>query len=173
VVGIIAAAGPALLAAACGGSPGSHVAQLGPTTTTTASSPSSTTSAQSAQLGAALAFARCMRSHGVANFPDPDPQGDFPPFHTGVSKQTSSAADDACKHLLSRGGTATPQQRQEKLAFGVKVAECLRGHGFPDFPDPSRLGPQSLPPGIDPSSPRFQAAETTCEKQARKALGLP
>ena len=114
-----------------------------------------------------------MRSHGVPHFPDPDAQGDFPPFRTGGSKQTSSAANDACKHLLSSGGTATPQQREEKLAFGVKVAQCLRAHGFPNFPDPTRLGPQSLPPGIDLNSPQFQAAETACEKQARKALGLP
>ena len=114
-----------------------------------------------------------MRSHGVPSFPDPDPQGDFPAFRSGVSKQTSNAAEDACKHLLSAGGAATPQQRQEKLAFGLRVARCMRSHGFPGLPDPTGLGQNRLPPGIDPSSPQFQAAETTCEKQARQALGLP
>jgi hypothetical protein len=130
-------------------------------------------STQSAQANAALAFARCMRSHGVPNFPDPDAQGKFPSFNTGVSKQTSSAADEACRHVLPSGGTATPQQRQQKLEFGVKVAECLRAHGYPDFPDPTHLGQQTLPPGIDTNSPQFQTVETTCEKQAQKALGLP
>ena len=117
-----------------------------------------------------------MRAHGVPDFPDPDSQGTFPPLTQqalGVSKQTSLAAQQACEHLLSRGGsTATPQQRQQKFAFGLKVARCLRAHGFPGFPDPSASS-QGLPPGIDPSSPQFQAAETTCEQQARKALGLP
>lgn len=119
----------------------------------------------------ALAFARCMRSHGVPSFPDPDPRGGFPSFHAGVSKQTSSAADSACRHLLP-GGTATPQQQRRKLAFAVDVARCLRTHGYPSFPDPSRLGSQS-PPGIDESSPRFQSTESDCESRARKALHLP
>jgi hypothetical protein len=130
-------------------------------------------SAQSAQQNAALAFARCMRSHGVPNFPDPNPQGGFPSFSTGVSKQASSAADAACRHLQPGGGAATPQQRQQKLEFGVKVAECLRSHGYSDFPDPTHLGQQALPPGIDTNSPQFQTVETTCEIHAQKALGLP
>ena len=70
-----------------------------------------------------------------------------------------------------RRRSGTPQDRQEKLAFALKVARCLRAHGFPNFPDPPD---QSLGrAGIDPSSPQFQAAETACENEARKALGLP
>jgi hypothetical protein len=171
-VAIFGAAGLALLAAACG-SPSSHVAQLGSTTTRTQDSSSSASSAKSASENAGLAFSLCMRSHGVPNFPDPDSQGNFPAFQTGVSKQTSMAADEGCKHLLPRGGsTGTPQQRLEKLAFGLKVARCVRRHGFPTFPDPSSSS-QANPPGIDLSSPQFQTAEISCEKQVQKALGLP
>jgi hypothetical protein len=54
----------------------------------------------------------------------------------------------------------------------LKVAQWLRRHGFPNFPDPTASG-QGLPPGIDTNSPQFQAAEANCEKQARKAVGLP
>lgn len=114
-----------------------------------------------------------MRATGVPNFPDPRSDGSFPSFQTAVSKQVSAAANATCKHLLPGGGTATPQQRQQKLEFGVKVAECLRAHGYPSFSDPTRLGSQSAPPGIDESSARFQSAETGCENQAQKALGLP
>ena len=77
-----------------------------------------------------------MRAHGVPNFPDPDPRGNFPSFSTGVSKQTSTRCNDACKNLLPSGGTATPQQRQQKLAFALKVAACLRAHGYPELPRP-------------------------------------
>jgi hypothetical protein len=130
-------------------------------------------SAQSAQQTAGLAFSRCMRARGVPNFPDPDAQGNFPQFSTGVAKRVSAAADSACRHLLPSGGsTGTPQQRQEKLVFALKVAQCLRADGYPTFPDPSGSG-KSNPPGIDLSSPRFQAAEDNCEKQEQKALGLP
>lgn len=153
VAGVLAAVGLALLAAACGG--GSPNA-------------STTTTHQSA----ALAFSECMRAHGVPNFPDPDPRGDFPQFDLRVPKSTAGAADEACKHLLSSGSTGTPQQRRQKFAFALKVAGCLRMHGYPDFPDPTSSG-QSVPPGIDTRSPQFQARETTCEKQAREALGLP
>jgi hypothetical protein len=170
VIAIIAAAGLALLAAACGGPPTSHVAQLG--SSKPQSSSSSTSSAKSAYKDAA-AFSRCMRSHGVPNFPDPDSQGNFPSFQTGVSKQTSVAANEGCKRLLPRGGSmGTPQQRRDKLAFALNVARCVRTHGFPTFPDPSGSS-QSNPPGIDLNSPQFQSAETSCERQARKALGLP
>ena len=148
-------AGLSLVAAGCGG--GAAV----------------TTSTGSAHQKEALAYAGCMRTHGVPDFPDPDPQGDFPSFRPREAKRVAAEADGACRHLLSSGGTATPQQRTQKLAFGVKVAECLRTHGFPNMPDPTGLGSTQVPPGIDLKSPRFQTAETACEQQARKALGLP
>ena len=116
-----------------------------------------------------------MRAHGVPNFPDPDGQGNFPALNQqalGVSKQTSLAAQHSCGYLLSHGGgPATPQQRQHKLAFALEVARCLRAHGYPSFPDPTASG-QRLPPGIDLSSPGFQTAETTCEKQSQRAPGV-
>jgi len=52
-------------------------------------------------------------------------------------------------------------------------SQCLRAHGYPNFPDPTALGSQALPAGIDTSSPQFQATEAACEKQAQKALGVP
>jgi hypothetical protein len=168
----------AVLVSGCGGSSSPGVAAVGTATTSTASTTTannSTPSRTSTRVHEALAFARCMRAHGVRNFPDPDSEGDFPPLGQqalGVSKQTSLTAQQACKHLLSSGGSATPQQRQQKIAFGVKVAQCLRAHGYPNVPDPTSLR-QELPPGIDPSSPQFQTTETGCEKQVQKALGLP
>jgi hypothetical protein len=171
--------GLSLLVSACGGSPAKHVAQLGATTTTTTaqSGHSSTAFAGSAQqrrLASLLAYSHCMRSHGVTNFPDPDAQGQFPPFHSdsAASKQASLSANDACKNLLRSGATeGTPHDRQEKFAFALKVARCLRLHGFPKFPDPPDQSLSGV--GIDPNSTEFQTAETACENEARKALGLP
>jgi hypothetical protein len=146
-------AGVSLVVSGCGGSPSSG--------------------ASTAPDQAALTFSRCMRSHGVPNFPDPDAHGDFPSFHLTVPKHAAAIANDTCKHLLTRGGGgATPQQRRQKLAFGLHVAQCLRRHGFPDFPDPTGSS-QRMPPGINTDSPRFQAAASNCEERVRKALGLP
>jgi hypothetical protein len=165
--------GVSLLVSACGGSPGSRVAQLGSATTTSSNAPP--TSAQLTNVQKMLAFSHCVREHGVPNFPDPNSQGSLPALNQqdlGVSKQTSLAAQHACESVLSRGtSTGTPQQRQQKLAFGLKVAECLRTHGYPTFPDPTGSS-QELPPGIDPSSPQFEAAQTTCEHEEQQAIGL-
>ena len=92
-----------------------------------------------------------------------------------MSKQASEAAQRVCQHLLPNGGGAgTGKQNPEKVAFALKVAECLRAHGFPNFPDPNSSGQFNFnSAGIDPNSPRFQTAETGCEKQARRELHLP
>jgi hypothetical protein len=80
-VAITAVAGLAMLAAACGGSPGSPLAQRGSTASQSSRSPNGSgaaansggsTPAQYAQLESEyLSFARCVRSHGVSDFPDP------------------------------------------------------------------------------------------------------
>ncbi|HZP73955.1 MAG TPA: hypothetical protein VFA97_11325 [Gaiellaceae bacterium] len=129
-------------------------------------------SAQSPRRSASLAFAACMRSHGVPSFPDPNAQGDFPSFQAGVAKQASVAADERCKHLVPRGSSGSPQQRRQKLDFALRVARCLRAHGYPTFPDPTASG-QSIPPGIDAQSRQFERAESGCERQAGEALHLP
>ena len=159
-----------LLLAACGGSSTPGVAAVG-TTTSTATTAGGSSGDPSEQDGA-LAFAQCMRGHGVPDFPDPDAEGQFPSFHTGTSKQISARADGVCRHLLPSGGIGTPQQRAQKFIFALKVAHCLRSHGYPTFPDPTTQG-QRIPPEVNTESRQFQSAETSCEQQARKALGLP
>jgi uncharacterized cupredoxin-like copper-binding protein len=57
----------------------------------------------------------------------------------------------------------------EKLALAEKVAECMHSHGFPNYPDNGN----STDIGSKPSARQANAAEKNCEKQARKALGLP
>ena len=49
---------------------------------------------------------------------------------------------------------------------GAKFAACMRGHGVPSFPDPSSSGAIQLGPrsGLDPRSPKFQAAALACRK---------
>ena len=81
---VIATAGMALLAVACGSStPVSHPAA-------------------SAQAGGALVFARCMRSHGVSSFPDPDSSGSIPKDKVIplASSPQFRVAERACQHLL-------------------------------------------------------------------------
>jgi hypothetical protein len=56
-----------------------------------------------ADMQALLRYARCMREHGVADFPDPDAQGNFraPPGSTGLGPKNPSfqRAEQACRQL--------------------------------------------------------------------------
>jgi hypothetical protein len=168
---IVATSGLALLATACGGSKGSHVAQLGSTATQT-STASSHASAASAQQNGALAFARCMRSHRVPNWPDPDSSGRFDkskltPQQLGADGSRVQAARSSCNHLLPNGGSGpSPAQVQQVRAQALAFARCMRSHDVTSFPDPGSDGriPDPASVGIDQGSPRFQAANQACRK---------
>lgn len=84
-----------------------------------------------------VAFAHCMRSHGVPDWPDPLPQGGFPRTGAGRGSPQSGSAQKACQHLLPATQPLSPAQQQQTLAQGLRYATCIRSHGVPDFPDPS------------------------------------
>ena len=113
-IAIIVTAGLALLATACGSSPGSHVAQVGSTTTqpaTASSSPNAGGAPSShSRTSQPLAFSHCMRSHGVPSFPDPDSSGVWPKSQVELAAGNPrfQAATQACGHLLPDGGPGVP-----------------------------------------------------------------
>ncbi len=146
----VALAGTALLTAACGGgSPGA------------AGSPGT----GQGRLQQALAFAHCMRSHGAPGFPDPDSSGGFVMNPSNSSSfQAPQSARAACAQLIPRKGkTLTPAQQAQHQRQNLAFAACMRRHGFPGFPDgwSGNVG-QLIAAGVNPNSPRFNAALTTC-----------
>ncbi len=164
---VIATAGAALLAAGCGGSPANRVAQLGSTSTATESGSPST--AASAQTPGPLAFAHCMRAHGVPNYPDPSGGGLVKESlqQLGVSSSRFQSASRACDHLLPNGGSPpTPAQVQQVRAQALQFSHCVRAHGVPGFPDPGSDGriPDPASVGINQGSPQFEAANQACGK---------
>jgi hypothetical protein len=53
----------------------------------------------------------------------------------------------------------------------VKLSECMRAHGVPNFPDPTRTGNSvrltlRAGNGLDPNSARFKAAQQACRRFA-------
>lgn len=91
---------------------------------------------QSSQL---LAFAQCMRSHGVPTFPDPSSDLKFPSAQQlGVSGSRYQAAEGACQHLLPNGGRGPNQAEEQQQLSGMReISRCMRSHGVPNWPDPS------------------------------------
>jgi hypothetical protein len=52
----------------------------------------------------------------------------------------------------------------------LKLSECMRANGVPNFPDPNGQG-VIQGSGIDPNSPQFQKAQQTCAKQLGGGAG--
>lgn len=139
-------AGLAVLLTACGGSGGSDPAPSG------SASPASSQSA-------AVAFAQCMRSHGVTDFPDPQ-NGRFVISNPNLGSEPQfKPAQTACQHLLGGGGTSSGSNNSQMLAF----SHCMQTHGVPNFPDPQAGGIITGGHGIDPNSPQFQQALQQCQ----------
>jgi hypothetical protein len=177
---LVSAASVAVLAAACSASTTSTIAGTTSTAGTSATSSSSTSSGTSSTaVGSStyqksVAYAACMRQHGVPNFPDPLPNGGFEissDVTGGGNGQVSpqyAAAVNACASLLP-SGSPSAQQQQKTLSELLKVSACMRTHGFKTFPDPtvSNEGTYLHIVGFDRNSPQFQSAWATCTQAAR------
>jgi hypothetical protein len=112
---------------------------------------------------ALLGYARCMRGHGVPDFPDPSPAGQIAVSGRGdlnPAAPTLRAANRACRGLLA-GGVQGSTPSDQKLAAEVRWARCLRAHGVAGFPDPSSDG--AIDSGrFDPDAPAFARASRHC-----------
>jgi hypothetical protein len=122
----------------------------------------------------ALAYAQCMRAHGVPTYPDPNSKGQFY-IANGASDPTANvsttvlnAAAQACQKLLPATMVKPPngQGSTSDQTAQLKWAVCMRSHGEPNFPDPASNGSFTLPSGMNAESPQFQAALKACPRPA-------
>ena len=162
------------LAACGGGHSGLAVASRGstsraqPPSGSSGSSNSSRSNSSGSPAQQALAFARCMRRHGVTDFPDPNSSGNFPPSAKQISLSDPhqfQEARTACSDLLPNGGNGpTPAQWQQILSTMVEFAHCMRHHGAPDWPDPTydTHGRPVFNINVDPNSPQFTGEIHAC-----------
>jgi hypothetical protein len=112
-----------------------------------------------------------MRTHGVADFPDPDSQGRIgirsgPGSDLDPNNQQFRAAQLACQSLRP---APPPGAAKTTLQDGLKFSQCMRAHGLKDFPDPQTAGNGqgitiNLGGDLDPNSPTFQAAQKACQQ---------
>jgi hypothetical protein len=155
-----------LLAAGC-----SSTGASSPPVASISSSASATASASGSERASVLAYSRCMRAHGIKDFPDPGADGGLRlDAHPGSDVDPNSpryqAADTACKSLLP-----PPKAPPKNLkAQNLKYSKCMRAHGIGDFPDPKPDGTLQIQasPGsdLDPNSALYKAADDACKKYA-------
>lgn len=122
------------------------------------------TATTASDLTSRLAFAKCVRSHGVPNFPD------GPNIPVGVAQSPAfRSAARTCGRLLPGGGGRRGGVSESTRLSLLKHAQCMRAHGVSNYPDPTipSRGPfMSGPPaGINTDSPAFRRAATACGGQ--------
>jgi hypothetical protein len=139
---------------------------------------------------AQLAFAKCMREHGI-DMPDPKPAaGGGPSRVTFSSKagdggpQKLDAAQKACqKHMRAAAPELSPEQEQKLRDAALAFARCMRSNGV-DMPDPTfeEGGGVLIKVGGGPGkgkdrgpagNPRFKAAEAKCRRLMPEPPGEP
>ncbi len=165
---IVVSAAVAVLAAGCGGG-------RSPTTSANRPTAAGTVGKQF------VAFAGCMRSHGVPGYPDPQVsssgnhvQVTISPGNADPNSPAFKSADHACHNLLPNGGAPAgagangAQQQAQALTF----ADCMRSHGVPNFPDADRDGAFTLPSMINQQAPAFQHTMQACSKVEPSSLSI-
>jgi hypothetical protein len=135
-------------------------------------SPSSTSNTgASGQFQQDLAFAQCMRSHGLPDFPDPNANGHGFGNQQRQNQEQSNphlgTAYSACSHLLPSGSSSNGNKTVPSQTQLVRFAQCMRSHGEPNYPDPSpnvSLRTELAQLGINVNSSQFQATLRTCDR---------
>jgi hypothetical protein len=135
-----------------------------------------------------------MRANGVPNFPDPggngggiqvqsSANGSMTVNGVAVSAPAFHNATKKCQSEMPQGRPVSAGQIAKLRAGALKMANCMRSHGVPNFPDPVvRAGPGGrgiemsvggANAGINQQSPAFQKAQQTCGPLMGGPLGVP
>ncbi len=157
-----------VLVAGCGGSSGSPTGGA------------STSASAASAVESGVAFSRCIRSHGVPNFPDPKVSGQTVRMGSPSTMQSPAfqSAAHSCQRLLPKGPPGPEPPSPQAQARMLEVSACMRKHGISGFPDPSTSPPSNpagnsgiigsggyylaIPKSIDTSSPAFEQAAAAC-----------
>ena len=136
-------------------------------------------SSPSKVMSGALAYANCMRLHGVPDFPDPNGQGEFQlhtVFENGRATQGQDlvpsspafqAAQRACGSFGSAGRQVAPAQEDQAFQQELKAAACMRANGVSGYPDPKLINGSidlEFNGRFNPESPAFKRAAGKCAK---------
>lgn len=121
-----------------------------------------------------VAYADCMRSHGVPNFPDASAGGGFDiPSTIDAQSPAYLSARQTCTSPPSRAATRGLSDRQ-KLEL-IAATKCMRAHGI-NVSDPTFNGAYMTLDELDQTtiaSPAFKRAEPVCHYPVPNNAGSP
>ena len=99
--------------------------------------------ASTSSLASARAAIDCARKHGMPNAPDPVVGANGQVTFPGGAPDLTPAVRSACAAQIRAalpGGSAQPTESASDIQALVRVAACMRTHGFPRWPDPNQRG---------------------------------
>jgi hypothetical protein len=76
-----------------------------------------------------------------------------------------------CAAFVAACGSSNTPQADASGGPLLKLAQCMRAHGVPNFPDPSSTGGLIIPNDISTSAPAFESAQAACAKLAQSPGG--
>jgi hypothetical protein len=110
------------------------------------------------------AIVACYRAHGDPSFPDPVYDASEGSWHFGISPGTAPLhTQQACQHLFPSVNPSPPVPQSQFRAL-VRLAQCIRQHGVPNWPDPNPDGAFPLPPALLQKTPASVQATTACRR---------
>jgi len=121
-----------------------------------------------------------MREHGITSFPDPNANGSISGSGNSGSQINPmstqfQAAQQACQKYLQGGSAGSPASQAQELNQALEVTDCMRSHGYPDFPDPTvsngNIAFNGTSLGSVSQTPAFQSQLQECQSSVYGGTG--
>ena len=93
----------------------------------------------------------------------------------GSTTSTTPPSSNTKAPSTASGGSSAGNASGQTMGIGgvtLAYSQCMRSHGFPNFPDPNSQGQVNVS-GVDPNSAPFKAAQRACTKFVSGASGKP
>ena len=120
-------------------------------------------------LRALLGYSRCLRAHGIPNFPDPVTRKDGVPEYPESAPRVPSQDQQACRAAIASlpaSYTPNPTLSPHEVRQMLQVSNCMRRHGIFGWPDPNSQGQFPINPSdasFQQDKPRIGAAMAACQ----------
>lgn len=107
---------------------------------------------------------QCYRSHGDPSFPDPVYDPNDGRWHFAISPGSAPMSTyQACRHLFPSVNPSPPVPLAQFQQL-VRLAQCIRQHGVPNWPDPDPNGSFPMPPPLQTKNEAVANAMTACQR---------
>jgi hypothetical protein len=108
------------------------------------------------------AIITCYRQHGDPSAPDPTYDPSDGRWHLDAG-YVPDPTRRACQHLFPTANPSPPVPRAQFQAL-VRLAECIRQHGEPQWPDPNPAGQFPLPQSLQTKTQAEENALGACQR---------